>query len=83
MQRNNTEPNALCYYAKKGRIFIKVRMVYHVRLLKIDEKKFSLTWSYYAVSIFNPVMVVKTTLFLDQLAVFKKKRSAHVKSYYN
>jgi len=83
MQRGTSELPALRDYAKKGRIFIKVRMVYHVRLLKIDEKKFSLTWSYYAVSIFNPVMVVKTTLFLDQLAVFKKKRSAHVKSYYN
>ena len=83
MQRGGAKLFPLCYYAKKGRIFIKVRMVYHVKLLKIDEKKFSLTWAYYAVSIFNPAMVVKTTLFLDQLAVFKKKRSAHVKSYYN
>ena len=27
MQRHNTEPNALCDYAKNGRIFIKVHMV--------------------------------------------------------
>jgi hypothetical protein len=81
MQRNNTEPTVLCYYAKKGRIFIKVRMVYHVKLIKIDENFFSITWSYYAIWIFNPAMVVLATLFLDLLAIFKKMRSAHVKSY--
>jgi hypothetical protein len=65
MLRNNVEPMALCYYAKKSRIFIKVYMVYHVKLLKIDGKKNSLTWAYYANWIFNPVMVVLATLFLD------------------
>ena len=81
MQRNNTELPTLCNYAKKGRIFIKVRMVYHVKLIKIDEKFFSLTWSYYADSIFNPAMVVLTTLFLDQLDILKKKHRSYVKSY--
>jgi hypothetical protein len=81
MQRGTVELPSLRNYAKKSRIFIKVRMVYHVKLIKIDEKKFSLTWSYYAVSIFNPAMVVQATLFLDPMAVFKKKRGSHVKSY--
>jgi hypothetical protein len=58
MQRGTVELSALRNYAKKGRIFIKVSMVYHVKLIKIDEKNFSLTWAYYAVSIFNPAMVV-------------------------
>jgi uncharacterized protein involved in outer membrane biogenesis len=31
--------------------------------------------------IFNPVMVVLATLFLDRMAIFEKKRGAHVKSY--
>ena len=65
MQRGTVKLSPLCYYAKKGRIFIKVRMVYHVKLLKIDGKKKSLTWAYYANWIFNPVMVVLATLFLD------------------
>ena len=82
MQRGTVELPALRDYAKKSRIFIKVRMVYHVKLIKIDEKIFSLTWSYYANRIFNPAMVVLATLFLDQLAIFKKMRGAHVKSYY-
>ena len=82
MQRGTVELLALCYYAKKSRIFIKVRMVYHVKLIKIDENFFSLTWSYYANRIFNPAMVALMTLFLDQLAIFKKMRGAHVKSYY-
>lgn len=81
MQRGTVKFSPLCYYAKKGRIFIKAYMVYHVKLLKIDGKKISLTWAYYAVSIFNPAMVILTTLFLDQLAIFKKMRIAHVKSY--
>ena len=38
MLRNNVEPTALCYDAKKSRIFIKVYMVYHVKLLKIEGK---------------------------------------------
>ncbi len=58
MQRETSELSCLPDYAKKGRIFIKVRMVYHVKLIKIDEKNFSLTWSYYAIWIFNPAMVV-------------------------
>ena len=62
MLRNNVEPTALCYDAKKSRIFIKVYMVYHVKLLKIDEKKNSLTWAYYANWIFNMGMVVETTI---------------------
>ena len=82
MQLGTVELPALRDYAKKGRIFIKVSMVYHVKLIKIREKKFSLTWSYYANRIFNPAMVVLATLFLDQLAIFKKMRGAHVKSYY-
>lgn len=82
MQLGTVELHALRNYAKKSRIFIKVSMVYHVKLIKIDEKFFSLTWSYYANWIFNPAMVVLATLFLDQLAIFKKKRSAHVKSHY-
>ena len=82
MQRGTVELTVLCYYAKKSRIFIKVRMVYHVKLIKIDENFFSITWSYYANRIFNPAMVVLTTLFLDRLAIFKKKRGAHVKTYY-
>ena len=81
MQRNNVKLTVLRYYAKKGRIFIKVSMVYHVKLIKIRENFFSLTWAYYVNRIFNPIMVVLTTLFLDLLAIFKKKRSAHVKSY--
>ena len=81
MQRNNVKLPALRDYAKKGRIFIKVRMVQHVKLIKIREKKFSLTWSYYANRIFNPAMVVLATLFLDLLAIFKKKRGPHVKSH--
>jgi hypothetical protein len=79
MQLGTTELPALRDYAKKSRIFIKVRMVYHVKLIKIDENFFSLTWSYYANRIFNPAMVVLATLFLDQLAIFKKMRIAHVK----
>ena len=82
MQRGTAELPALRDYAKKGRIFIKVRMVYHVKLIKIDENFFSLTWSYYANRIFNLAMVVLTTLFLDRLAIFKKMRDVHVKSYY-
>ena len=82
MQRGTVELHALRNYAKKGRIFIKVHMVYHVKLIKIDKNFFSLTWSYYANRIFNPVMIVLTTLFLDQLAIFKKMRGVHVKSYY-
>ena len=82
MLRGTAELPALCYYAKKGRIFIKVRMVYHVKLLKIDGKKKSLTWAYYANWIFNPVMVVLATLFLDQLTSFEKMRDDHVKSSY-
>jgi|LakMenEpi03Aug12_release.lakeMendotaPanAssembly.Ray.scaffolds.fasta_scaffold1657875_1 hypothetical protein len=70
MQRNNVKLTSLRDYAKKGRIFIKVYMVYHVKLLKIEEKKNSLTWAYYAIWIFNPAMVVLATLFLDQPAVF-------------
>ena len=58
MQRGTVELPSLRNYAKKSRIFIKVRMVYHVKLIKIDEKKNSLTWAYYADSIFNPDMVV-------------------------
>ena len=58
MQRNNVELNALRDYAKKGRIFIKLYMVYHVNLLKIDGKNFSFTWAYYAIWIFNQTMVV-------------------------
>jgi hypothetical protein len=81
MQRGTMELPALRDYAKKGRIFIKVRMVYHVKLIKIDENFFSITWSYYAIWIFNPAMVVLATLFLNLLAIFKKMRSAHVKSY--
>jgi len=49
MLRNNVELTTLCYYHKKGRIFIKVYMVYHVKLLKIDEKKNSLTWANHAI----------------------------------
>jgi hypothetical protein len=82
MQLGTVELPALRDYAKKSRIFIKVSMVYHVKLIKIDEKFFSLTWSYYANWIFNPAMVVLATLFLDQLAIFKKMRGAHVKSHY-
>ncbi len=82
MQLRTAELLALRDYAKKGRIFIKVSMVYHVKLIKIREKKFSLTWSYYANQIFNPAMVVLATLFLDKLAIFKKMRGDHVKSYY-
>ncbi len=48
MQHGTMELPVLRYYAKKSRIFIKVRMVYHVKLIKIDEIFFSLTWSYYA-----------------------------------
>lgn len=81
MQRNNVELTALRDYAKKGRIFIKVYMVYHAKILKIEEKKNSLTWSYYAIWIFNPAMVVKTTIIFDILADFSKTRSAHVKSH--
>lgn len=81
MQIGTVELLALRDYAKKGRIFIKVSMVYHVKLIKIREKKFSLTWSYYANRIFNPAMVVLATLFLDQLAIFKKKRGDHVNSH--
>lgn len=62
MLRRTAELPALCYYAKKGRIFIKVYMVYHVKLLKIDGKKNSLTWAYYANWIFNMGMVVETTI---------------------
>ena len=58
MQRGTVELSALRNYAKKGRIFIKVSMVYHVKLIKIDEKKNPLAWAYYAIWIFNPVMVV-------------------------
>jgi hypothetical protein len=72
MLRGTAELPALCYYAKKGRIFIKVRMVYHVKLIKIDGKKKSLTWAYYAIWIFNPAMVVLPTLFLDKLTSFEK-----------
>ena len=82
MQRWTSELTALPDYAKKSRIFIKVSMVYHVKLIKIDENFFSLTWSYYANRIFNPAMVALMTLFLDQLAIFKKMRDVHVKSYY-
>lgn len=82
MQRGTVELTALRDYAKKSRIFIIYSMVYHVKLIKIDEKNFSLTWSYYANRIFNPAMVVLTTLFLDLLVIFKKKRGAHVKTYY-
>jgi hypothetical protein len=82
MQRGTVELPALRDYAKKGQIFIKVSMVYHVKLIKIDENFFSLTWSYYANRIFNPAMVVLTTLFLDRLAIFKKMRDVHAKSYY-
>lgn len=81
MQRNNVELTALRDYAKKGRIFIKVYMVYHAKILKIEEKKYSLTWAYYAIWIFNPAMVIETTLFLDQFAIFEKTRGAHVKSH--
>ena len=83
MQRGTVELTALRNYAKKSRIFIKDSMVYHVKLIKIRENFFSLTWSYYANRIFNPAMVVLATLFLDLSAIFKKKRGAHVKSYKN
>ncbi len=78
MLRETAELPTLCYYAKKGRIFIKVRMVYHVKLLKIDEKKNSLTWAYYANWIFNMGMVIKSTIIFDILAIFEKMRGAHV-----
>ena len=72
MQRGTVELPALRDYAKKGRIFIKVYMVYHVKLLKIEKYFFSFTWATHVISIFNIVMIVFSTLFLGFFLFFFK-----------